>query len=156
MAEAWRIRAWGNEAVEAAFLARAMVAVSLDEVDVTDNPSDDMLRARIEAAHPDRPAKGVQTFVRYWRNFLHDMEVGDVVALPLTGRRLAIGVVTGPAVRDASAEPWARNHRPVRWEVVGLARTDLPDDLLRTVNSQGTICRFRAPNAAERLLAAAR
>lgn len=129
-----------------------IVAVSNDEVVVHDRPTPEELRRRIGAAHPETKPRGIAIFTRYWKNFLDDMQVADVVAVPLSGRRVAIGVVLGDARWQGDLPSWARNNRPVEWVCADLPRDRLPEDLLKTVNSMGTICRFNAEAAANRLL----
>jgi predicted Mrr-cat superfamily restriction endonuclease len=152
MSEAWRIRAWDDPVAERWFVEHNLVGISNDELVVHDNPDEVELRRRVQAAHSDRKPRAIDTFVRYWRNFLHDMQNDDVVAVPLHDRRVAIGVVLGPPQYDADLPTWARNYRPVEWVAGNLRRDDLPEDLRKTVNSMGTICRFNAEAASSRLL----
>jgi hypothetical protein len=153
---AWKLRAWDDPVVQQAFLDRSLIAVSADELgDLSRNPSDDDLRAALRSSAPGRSERAIGTFVRYWRSFLTDMSVDDVVVVPLAHRRAAIGVITGgPRYADAEPDPRLRHTRTVRWVAVVL-RADLDDDLRRVINSPGTVGQIRAADAAGRLLAAA-
>lgn len=149
---AWRIRAWGDRALEQAFLDNGVVAVSEDEIDgdVRHYSSDEDLRAKIHELQQFRRPNALGILVTYWRDFSTNMQIGDTIALPLSGGRVAIGHVHGDYEYDRSRRERLRHHRVVQWLRV-LDRNDLDDDLRKTVNSPGTICRFGAHDAATRL-----
>jgi len=149
---AWRVRAWDDPFLEQRFLDEHAVAMSNDELDdLTDFPDEGSLRRRLQDAHPNRGPQAIGTFVRYWHNFRIDMTPDDMVVVPLSGRRAAVGEVAGDYeyVGD-EPEPRFRHRRSVRWLGV-MERDDLDEDLRGVVNAPGTICRFRASNAADRL-----
>lgn len=154
--QAWRLRAWDEPAIEQAMIAGCFIAISADETgDLSDFPADDELRARLQA-HPALAHRGKQAigmFVGYWKIFLSGMGIGDLVAVPLSGMRVAIAEVTGDyQYRSGVAEPRLRHVRQVRWLSMGTPRNLLPEDILRVVNAPGTLCSFNAPDAAGRIL----
>ena len=82
--------------------------------DATDEPADDEYRSRLRPAPQlaSRSDRAIGPFVGYWRRFRLEMQEGDVVAVPLGGRRVAIGKnVGGYAYRPREPE---RRLRPVR------------------------------------------
>ncbi|WP_336880193.1 hypothetical protein [Rhodococcus globerulus] len=150
---AWRIRAWGDPGLEESFLSENIIAISEDDIatDVRTIPSDADLRIKIQALHVDRKAVAIGIFLTYWRDFSVNMQVGDWVALPLSGRRVALGTIAGDYEYVAAHdEPKLRHRRSVRWLKV-TERDNLPESLRKTVNAPGTICRFGAANASSQL-----
>ena len=96
----WRLRAWDDPELGQRWLDEGVISISRDEIgDVTSWPGDDALRDRLrrglEEIGDPRSERAITTFVRYWRSFCLDMKPGDRVAVPLTGRRVAIGEIIG-------------------------------------------------------------
>lgn len=151
----WRLRAWDDPDLQRLWISRSIIAISGDEIgDVTDNPTSEKLRSRLRAAPKlaTRSERAFGIFVGYWTTFRSTMQVGDLVVVPLTGRRAAIGEVTGPyEYRKAEPEPKLRHVRSVRWLATNIERRNLPADLLKTVNAPGTLFGFSAPHATRRL-----
>ncbi|HVX28922.1 MAG TPA: hypothetical protein VHA53_00475 [Nitrolancea sp.] len=158
---AWRIRAWDDPRLAEQFIDLGIVAVSEDDIEqpVTAFGSDELLRNKIRERNPERPENAVGTFVTYWRNFSDTMKVGDTIVLAYRDRqrvlKAAIGTVAGDYEYHAD-EPdlRLRHRRAVRWDAT-LDRADLESDLRKTVDAPGTIGRFGAPDAGERLTALA-
>lgn len=151
----WRLRAWDDAFLEHEFLGQGVIAISNDEIGpVQEWPGDEGIARRLRTALPERSPQAIGTFVRYWRDFRLDMQPGDTVVVPMSGRRAAIGVVTGEYSynHDPKTDTKLRHRRAVDWLGV-VDRSDLDDDLRKVVNAPGTICRIGAPNAAERLVA---
>ena len=153
---AFRIRAWNDYRLERAFLDRGFVAIGDDDVELRGahpgDTSDQAIRQRLES---DWPAKGRQTigiWTAYWRTFLNEMRVGDLVVFAPKAPWVAVGEISGP-YRYETSEPLGRlrHQRPVRWLNPDVPRASLPDDLLRVVNAPGTIARIGAPAGARRL-----
>lgn len=148
---AWRLRAWDDAFLEQRFLDEAMVAMSDDEIgDLTEWPGDAAVKDRL-AALERFAVKGLGTRVRYLRDFRVEMQPADIVVVPLSGGRAAIGELSGEYEYEArEADSKMRHRRRVKWLRI-VRRSDLDDDLLRVVNAPGTICRFRSIDAASRL-----
>ncbi len=152
--DAWRLRAWNDPELERRWLDEGVISISKDEIgDLTTWPGDDAVATRLREALPERSRQAIGMFVTYWRYFREDMARADLVAVPLTGSRVAIGEITSD-YRHSPAEPdeRMRHLRSVIWERT-LQRSDLDDDLRRVVNAPGTICRINAEGATERLSA---
>lgn len=144
----WRLRAWDDPVLEQRWLTEGVIAMSNDEVgDLSDWPGDDALRRHLEAELTKRgDARSNQaygTFVRYWRSFRLDMQPGDLVAVPLVGRRVAIGEIVGDyEYRPGEPDRRMRHVRRVRW-IRESERSALDDRLRKVVNAPGTICQIR-------------
>jgi hypothetical protein len=155
---AWRLRAWDDPVIERAMLDGSLVAISADEIgDMTAEPTREELRARLRNAPAliYRGDQAIGMFVTYWEIFRRRMARGDLVAVPLAGRRVAIGEIEGDyEYRSGVLEPRLRHVRAVRWLGSGLPREVLDDDIRRVVNAPGTLCAIGAPDAAYRLRAA--
>lgn len=154
-ARAWRLRAWDDPVIERAMLDGQLIAISADEIgDVSEAPTIDQYRSRLRGAPSlaTRSEQAIGTFAGYWNMFRSVMRPGDIVAVPLGGRRVAIAEVVGDyTYRPSEEEPRLRHIRRVRWLATGLPRQLLPDDLRKVVNAPGTICSIRAVEATGRL-----
>ena len=149
---AWRLRAWDDAALEERFMRESLISISADEIgDVTAWPGDDEMRRRLRAGTTGRGEQAIGMFVRYWDDFRNQMKPGDVVVVPLLGRRAAIGVIAGGyEYRASETEPKMRHVRKVRW-LRTVERSALDDGIRKVVNAPGTICRINAPGAADSL-----
>lgn len=149
---AWRLRAWGDPDLEQQMLDRGIVAMTEDEFgDLTDWPGDQEMRSQIESVFPTTGPQGGGLRLRYLKDFRFNMAPGDVVVVPLAGRRVGVATVVTP-YEYVGDEPEARlRHRHgVRWDWVG-SRDRLPKDIVQTINAPGTICAIKAPDAHGRL-----
>lgn len=153
--DVWRLRAWDDPALEDRFLVDNAIAISADEIgDLSAWPSESELRARLRDAFPSRTEQAIGTFVGYWRMFCVEIQPGDLVIVPLTGRRAAIGeIASGYTYKPDEPDARFRHRRVVRWLRTTL-RSQLDDDVRKVVNAPGTICRINAADAAERIVAA--
>jgi len=151
-AVAWRLRAWDDQILEAAWFDRGIVSMSADEVgDLTAWPGPEKLSRRLSTALPERGQQAIGTFVTYWRYFCIEMAPQDLVVAPLTGKRAGVARITGEYEYDANdREPRLRHQRQVEW-LRTMPRADLDDDIRRVVNAPGTICRIGSRGAAARL-----
>jgi restriction system protein len=100
---------------------------------------------------PDKRPMAIALYVGYWRRFLWDAQIGDIVVLGTRDRKVAIGEFTGPYTYVANGDERARHRRPVSWKGVGIDRSAMGEDLLKTMNSQHTVQDFKAVKAAARL-----
>lgn len=148
----WRLRAWDDAFLEHEFLGQGIIAISDDEIGSLEEwpTTDSEVTERLRTAFPERSPQAIGTFLRYWRDFRVDMQPGDAVVVPMSGRRAAIGTVTGPYSYEPGEPKKLRHRRTVDWRGV-IERDALDDDLRKVVNAPGTICRVRAPDAASRL-----
>jgi transcriptional regulator with XRE-family HTH domain len=150
----WRLRVW-NEELEERFLTENRIAISDDDIgDLTDWPSSTEVRSRLRTvpSFSKKTEQAIGLFVSYWTAFRVEMQPDDVVVVPLTGRRAAIGVIDGPyRYRADEVDSKMRHVRDVRWVRV-VDRSGLDEPVRKVVNAPGTICRVQAPGAAQRLV----
>lgn len=157
--DAWKIGSatWFSPDQVDRMLAEGFIAISEDEIDVSDDPDDRTIAQRLRAAprEVERQSgdRAIQTYVRYWRTFLTAIRPGDVVVLPRNRSNVAVGVVLGePMYIAEESDPKLRHRRAVDWFRPDLAKKDMPDDLARSAAARGTIGMIRAEDAANRLL----
>ncbi len=150
---AWRLRAWDDPALEAAWHSDSVISIGGAEIgDLTNWPGQTVLRRQLIDALPDRGSQAIGMFVRYWDYFRNQMTEGDIVAVPQAHKRVGIARITGPYSYDPDqAEQRLRHRRPVTW-LTTLDRASLDDDLRKVVNAPGTICQIQASDASKRLL----
>ena len=96
-----------------------------------------------EEADVNRRGRGRRRIWRFW----HEVEIGDVVVLPLKipgmpERHIAIGRVTGPAQTDDGWPPDTRLRRSVKWLSREVPRADARKDLRGSIGSGGTLFRL--------------
>lgn len=151
----WRLRVWNDEELEERFLSERQIGISDDEIgELTDWPSSAELRARLRRvpSFAEKTEQAIGLFVSYWTAFRVEMQPGDVVVVPLTRRRAAIGVIEGQyRYRADEVNSKMRHVRDVRWVRV-VDRSELDEAVRKVVNAPGTICRIQAPGAAQRLV----
>lgn len=150
---AWRLRAWSDPDLEQQLLDRSIIAITQDEFgDLTAWPGDEAMRETIADRIYDTGPQGVGLRLRYLKDFRFGIEPGDVVVVPLAGRRVGVAEVTSDYRYVADEpEPRLRHQRSVRWRWIG-SRDRLPADVLRTTNAPGTIASIKSDDAAAALL----
>ena len=100
-----------------------------------------------------RRGRGRSAIWRFW----HEIEIGDVVVLPLKipgtpDRHIAIGCVTGHAQTDDGRPVNTRLHRSVKWLSREVPRAAARKDLRGSIGSGGTLFRLGADDLAKRTL----
>ncbi|MGQ9673993.1 MAG: restriction endonuclease [Candidatus Aminicenantales bacterium] len=90
-----------------------------------------------------------------WRSqiwpFVHQMQIGDLVALPLKQRpAIMFGRVNGPYQYRVDLPVNARHARSVEW-IKEIPRTEIEPDLLYSFGAFMTVCRVQRNNAEERI-----
>jgi transcriptional regulator with XRE-family HTH domain len=154
---AFRVRAWSDHRIEAAFISQGFVAIGDDANEVRGpyplNPSDEVIRAQLGRDWPDKGPQTIGIWTSYWRTFLNTMQTGDIVVFAPKAPWVAIGEISGPyEYAGDEREGRLRHRRPVRWLNPDLTRTAVDDDLLGVINAPGTICEIGRPDAATRLI----
>ncbi|MDH4170623.1 MAG: hypothetical protein OEW42_13650 [Acidimicrobiia bacterium] len=151
--QAWKLRAHDDRRIQDELRSQNVITVGADDMpDLSSNPAPAEVEALLRRSHPETTDKGIAIFQRYWRYFMHELQVGDLVLVPLVDSEFAIAEVAGEYEYDDSPdEPRLWHRRFVHWRCWGQRRSDLPDDLKAVANSQGTINRIRKPEATARL-----
>ncbi len=122
----------------------------------------EMLEDYIEQWHddnkdPERKESEKDTALSNIWLFCNKIRVGDLVVLPPKGERwIAIGEVTGPAKRDGDRPGGAQLYRQVVWltkkELKKVLKSEVPEDLQKSIWSSGTVFSIKKPGAYSRLL----
>lgn len=153
----WRVRAWDDREVQDAMIADGVIAVGGDQLgDLSGRPSDQVIADQLRRTMPERGPKAIDLFIRYWHQFLDEMQPGDFVLTPLVDDRVAIGrIIDVYEYRPEARLPELRHTRPTHWLRV-LDRSELDTDLRKRVNAPGTIARVKLDDAAARVQRALR
>jgi len=129
--------------------------------DLGDVPFDierEVLKGQMKATYADLSDASIAQQAGIFLRFLRDIEIGDVVVLPLMSkpRHVVIGLVEGPYEYREDG-PFAgtdgMRHRKVKWSDP-LPYGQFDADLQAAFGAQGTVREIHAPDAAGRLLAA--
>lgn len=153
---AFRLRAWDNPAIEQGMIEASAIAIG-GEGDIGDASalSVDEIRRQLQSLFPSRSRRGIGKLVGYWKQFRDELAIDDIVAVPMSGRKVAIARVEGDYEFRPNATPHLRHVRRVEWLALELDRSIFDDDIRRILNSPGTICRIAASDAVTRLATAA-
>ena len=128
--------------------------IDADEATLKDR---DALHRYIEERFPDEELSRRQSGTSAIRSFCNEIEIGDLVVLPLKNygppeQYIAVGRVTGDAATDARKPKSARLRRNVEWLEKEVPKAAVKSDLQDSINSPGTLFKSRKPRAARRLL----
>ena len=141
---AFRIHAWTDDRLEQEMLANGFISIGGAEIgDLTRVHDREAIRATLTHTMPERSARAIALFVGYWTRFLWEAQEGDLVALPLRDRTVALGELAGPYHFVADPDSRARHRRSIAWA----ARVDrdlLGTEAIKVLNSQHTVQEFPA------------
>ncbi|CAL9561955.1 CBS domain-containing protein [Streptomyces sp. enrichment culture] len=155
---AWVVRAGENGERERAALQDGVLVVGWDRLkmgDLADTSTRDDIRAAVAAAYPDEGPYTVGNWTGQLYRFVHEIQRGDLVVLPLKSLLVAIGRVTGDYEYRADATEGLRHVRRVEWLVTDLDRQSIQSDLLDSMGSLLTVFELSRFGAAERVAALA-
>lgn len=155
---AWVVRAGENGERERAALEEGLLAVGWDRLamgDLADAVTRDDIKAAVAAAYPDEGPYTIGNWTGQLHRFVHEIQTGDLVVLPLKSLRVAVGRVTGAYEYRAGAPEGMRHVRRVEWLVTDIDRQDIQSDLLDSMGSLLTVFEISRFGAAERVAALA-
>ncbi|WP_432055861.1 CBS domain-containing protein [Streptomyces sp. bgisy022] len=155
---AWVVRAGENGERERAALEEGVLAVGWDRLamgDLADAVTRDDIKAAVAAAYPDEGPYTIGNWTGQLHRFVHEIQTGDLVVLPLKSLRVAVGRVTGAYEYRAGAPEGLRHVRRVEWLVTDIDRQDIQSDLLDSMGSLLTVFEISRFGAAERVAALA-
>ncbi|MFB7630623.1 CBS domain-containing protein [Streptomyces sp. NPDC056149] len=153
---AWVVRAGENGEREQAALEEGMLLAGwLGLGDLTDSATRDDIKAAVAAAYPDEGPYTVGNWTGQLYRFVHEIQPGDLVALPLRSWLVAIGRVTGGYEYRSEAADGLRHVRRVEWLVKDIDRQSIHSDLLDSMGSLLTVFELSRFGAAERIAALA-
>ncbi|WP_194238559.1 CBS domain-containing protein [Streptomyces spongiae] len=149
---AWVVRAGENgEREEAALGQGVLLAGWLGLGDLTHTVSRDDLRAAVAAAYPDEGPYAVGNWTGQLYRFVHEIQPGDLVVLPLKSLLVAIGRVAGAYEYRSETADGMRHVRRVDWLVTDIDRQSIQSDLLDSMGSLLTVFELSRFGAAERV-----
>lgn len=103
--------------------------------DLTRLTTPEEIRASIQPGLSAEPRNAVSNWTAQIFSFAHQIEPGDLIAMPLIGMEsVAFGQVVGPYAFDPEVpEEIGPHKRPVRWTTRPIARADIDQDILRSI-----------------------
>lgn len=148
----WLVRAGGNGENENYVLENNVVAIGWESLgDLSSIKSREELLSLLEQRYPDAKHKARLN----WRSQIwplrHEIQIGDVVALPLKHRpAVAFGEVTGGYQYVSTAPNDAKHQRPVKW-IREVPRNQIAQDLRFSLGAFMTVCRLTRNDAEQGL-----
>lgn len=151
----WMVRAGRSGEREQYAIDHQVVVIGWDEVpDLSPCTSRESLRTLISETYPELSANRVAHTVGQLFTFVHRIQVGDLVIIPLkTVSALAIGRVVGPYQFLAEGPNGALHQRRVEWLSTDLPRSRMDQDLLYSLGAFMTVCQISRHNAEQRIRA---
>ncbi|OSC67743.1 hypothetical protein B5181_15605 [Streptomyces sp. 4F] len=155
---AWVVRAGENGEREGVALEEGLLGAGWDRLSKEDlagtaNRAD--IRTAVAAAYPDEGPYTIGNWTGQLYRFVHEIQPGDLVVLPLKSLRVAIGQVVGSYEYRTQAPEGLRHVRRVEWMVTDLDRQEIQSDLLDSLGSLLTVFELSRFGAAERVAALA-
>ncbi|MFF3375438.1 CBS domain-containing protein [Streptomyces sp. NPDC002680] len=151
---AWVVRAGENGEREHTALAEGMLLAGwLGLGDLTGTATRDDVKAAVAATYPDEGPYTVGNWTGQLFRFAHEIQPGDLVALPLKSLRVAIGRVAGGYEYLADAADGLRHVRRVEWLVKDIDRQAIQSDLQDSMGSLLTVFELSRFGAADRIAA---
>ncbi|MEW4275374.1 restriction endonuclease [Priestia megaterium] len=152
----WVVRAGRYGEQEQAALENNIVTIGWSELgDVSKLQNKEELIKLFELTYPnEKPKAVINKASQVWR-FKNEIEVGDIVVLPLKQEpAIAVGKVTSNYTirQDLGAE--IKHIRKVEWITKDMPRTCLKQDLLYSLGAFMTVCRIQRNGAETRIPAA--
>jgi restriction system protein len=149
---AWVVRAGEHGEREGAALDEGVLLVGwLGLGDLAEARTRDDIKAAVAAAYPDEGAYAVGNWTGQLYRFVHEIQPGDLVVLPLKSLLVAIGRVSGAYEYRATAPDGMRHVRRVEWLVTDVDRQRIQSDLLDSMGSLLTVFELSRFAAAERV-----
>ncbi|MGW1491622.1 CBS domain-containing protein [Streptomyces sp. NPDC002402] len=153
---AWVVRAGENGEREHAALEEGVLLAGWQGLgDLTDIATREDIKAAVAAAYPDEGPYTVGNWTGQLYRFVHEIQPGDFVALPLKSWRVAIGRVAGGYEYRADAADGLRHVRRVEWLVKDIDRQSIQSDLQNSMGSLLTVFELSRFGAADRIAALA-
>ncbi|MFE2558360.1 CBS domain-containing protein [Streptomyces sp. NPDC059352] len=153
---AWVVRAGENGEREKAALEEGILIVGWLELgDLAGTAARDDIKAAVAAAYPDEGPYTVGNWSGQLFRFVHEMEPGDLVALPLKSLLVAVGRVSGGYEYRSGDADGIRHVRRVEWLAKDIDRQSIQSDLQDSMGSLLTVFELSRFGAAERVAALA-
>ncbi len=149
----WLVRAGRHGERESLALEQNVAVIGWHLPDLSGIGNRDELAKFLRTSYPEEKEKTLQNWESQIWPFIHGMNIGDLVALPLKSRPIiAIGEVTGPYTFRGELPDGSRNTRPVKW-LKEIPRSEIDQDLLFSFGAFMTVCRISRNDAEARIRA---
>ncbi|MFB6705329.1 CBS domain-containing protein [Streptomyces sp. NPDC056333] len=149
---AWVVRAGRDGERERTALDKGGVLAGWLEVpDLSTAATREDVKAAVETAYPDESAYTLGNWTGQLHRFRHEIEVGDLMVLPLRSGLVAIGHVEGDYEYQPDGDNGFPHVRRVKWHVKDAQRERFRPDLLDSMGSLLTVFELSRFGAAERI-----
>lgn len=150
---AWLVRAGSHGEYGDYALNHGVVVVGWEDLgDLSGISTREALQEKLEETYTDAGYRRLVNWAGQLWTFLHRIQPGDFVVLPLKSRPvLAVGRVTGGYAYVPHAPAGARHRHPVEWLRTDVRRTAVKQDLLDSLGAFMTVCEIRRNDAANRI-----
>ena len=150
----WMVRSGKYGERENLALEKNMTIMGWEEVpDLSGVKSREQLREILEKTYPDQKIKTLINWESQIWPFLHVMEKGDLVAMPLRSRSaILFGTIEGPYTYRTDFPEDSRHTRKVNW-IKEIPRDRFDQDLLYSLGAFMTVCRIHRNEAEDRIKA---
>lgn len=150
----WLVRAGRYGEREDFALQKKIAVIGWHELsDLRSLPTRKDLAVLLQSTYPDLKPKTLTNWESQIWPFVHEIRIGDIIALPLKHRAVILfGEVSGDYRYEPSFPLDARHVRPVKsWKEI--TRNQFSQDLLYSFGSAMTVCRVQRNSAEERVRA---
>ncbi len=144
------VRAGSSGQNERIALDAGLVMIDYGVPDLSDITTKKSLKTQYLRVFPDAPKANARNVVgQIWR-FRHDMQKGDLVALPLKSQKaIAIGEIIGDyEFKESNTNP--PHVRRVQWIKI-IPRAHFDQDLLHSLGAFMTVCKISRNDAENRI-----
>ncbi len=147
----WMVRAGRHGEYEQIALTEGLVTIDFAMPDLSSVESKEKLRKLYAEAFPDASEGNIRNVVgQIWR-FIHDIQVGDLVGLPLKEQRaIAIGKVSGD-YEYRKINSLALHTRNVTW-LKNIPRSEFDQGILYSFGSIMTVCQISRNDAEKQVM----
>ncbi len=149
----WMVRAGKHGEQEQAALEHGLIAIGWNDLPdlSTFKSKEDLARVYGEFFPDEKPKAAIIAVSQLWR-FVHGIQKGDMVVLPLKSESsIQIGRITGSYAFKEFAEN-VKHIRSVEW-IKKLPRATFPKDLLYSFGAACTVCQIQSNEAEARVRA---
>lgn len=151
----WVVRCGRDSAYELEAYDKKIVGIGWGSLgDLSKIETMDQLRAYYSQTNTDETLGAVRTNVAQVFSFIHRIQIGDLVALPIRSTAsIAFGRIKGNYRYAPDAHPYVTHQRDVEWIGSPIPRSQIDQDLLFTFGAFLTVFRAQRNDAEDRILA---
>jgi hypothetical protein len=145
----WVIRAGNEGQWEQLSIEKGIIALGFSEVpDMTGIDDKESFRELIAKSYKGSERNRTSNFASQLWAFTHSMGQGDLIVMPLKGRReVMVGEAAGPYQYHGITTEGYSHSRPVRWHPRVISLDEFPEDMRPSFLGLKTVGRSKAENA---------